>query len=116
MVIAARLRRSDEIAMVRAEGVSLGDRFFGARMKAGAGDSLRLSVSSQRAVGSAVRRNRARRRVREALRLALQVHPNELPPVDLVVSVRRPALDAPPEALQAAARRVVAAIAGAVRP
>ena len=49
-----------------------------------------LAVVASRAVGSAVARNRAKRRLRAAAQRA------RLPrAVDLVVDVRRPALDAP---------------------
>ncbi len=44
----------------------------------------RLGLAVPRRVGSAPRRNRIRRRIREAFRLALP----ELPPIDLVVHVR----------------------------
>ena len=49
----------------------------------------RVAVVAGKAVGNAVRRNRAKRRLRAAARQA------RLPAVDLVVDARRSAIDAP---------------------
>lgn len=111
MVDAARLRRTQDIASVRAAGAVRRDPHFTLRAVATGTGSVRLAVSSTRELGGSVRRNRARRRVREALRLALR----EIPVTagaDLVVSARRPALDAPADALREAARRAVESVIG----
>lgn len=49
----------------------------------------RVAIVAGKAVGNAVRRNRAKRRLRAAARQA------RLPAVDLVVDARRAAIDAP---------------------
>lgn len=68
---------------------------------------MRIAVSSMREVGSAVRRNRARRRVREAFRAALREI--ESPPAaDLLVTVRSAAHDASWDELLSAARSALA--------
>lgn len=111
MVDAARLRRTQDIASVRAAGVIRRDPHFTLRALATGNGSLRLAVSSTKELGTAVRRNRARRRVREALREALRPVP-QVAGADVVVSARRPALDAPAAALREAARRAVEFVSG----
>lgn len=90
MVTAARLRRSADIARVRSEGRAHGDDTFGAWAWASAAGALRLAVSTQRSIGGAVARNRARRRLREAVRVELRGHAS-MPALDLVF-VARPGL------------------------
>lgn len=90
MVIAARLRRTADIVRVRSEGSLVGDRLLSLRAASGIGRSLRLAASSQRGIGSAVVRNRARRRLREAIRADLRGRTG-VPALD-VVAVARPAL------------------------
>ncbi|MBM4420431.1 MAG: ribonuclease P protein component, partial [Chloroflexi bacterium] len=68
--------------------------------------SVRLTVSASRATGGAVRRNRAKRRVREALRIALRAR-TSLPGIDIVAVARPSARRAPAAALQGAAARLV---------
>ena len=53
--------------------------------------SFRIGVTASRAVGTAVRRNRARRRLRAALHPLL---PALRPGIDLVITARRPLLEA----------------------
>ena len=83
---AARLRRSSEIATVRSTGRPLRRTAFAARVLATERSTPRVAVTAARSIGRAVERNRARRRVREAFRLAVA----STPPagVDVVVSVR----------------------------
>lgn len=90
MVIAARLRRSADIARTRTEGLAHGDRAFGVWSRANAVGSPRLAVSTQRGFGGAVARNRARRRLREAVRVELRGRAGA-PALDLVL-VARPGL------------------------
>jgi len=68
---AARLRRSSDIATLRAEGRSHRRTAFTARVRLTGRRETRLAVTAPRAVGRAVVRNRARRRVREAFRRAI---------------------------------------------
>jgi ribonuclease P protein component len=92
---AARLRRGEDIARVRAEGVARNDTLFSLRALSTDGSTVRVAVTASRAVGGAVQRNRARRRVREAVRAVLGARPNPASGADLVVTVRKAALDAP---------------------
>ncbi len=71
MTRAARLRRSSDIATLRRDGRSLKRAAFTARLLRTDRLQTRLAVVAPRTVGGAVARNRARRRVREAFRLAL---------------------------------------------
>ncbi len=90
---AARLRRSTDVAAVRADGVAARAPAFSSRIRPNDLGIVRLAVSAPRTVGSAVARNRARRRVREAFRAAVAA----LAPVeglDVYATVRREALSA----------------------
>jgi ribonuclease P protein component len=107
---AARLRRGEDIARVRAEGVARNDTLFSLRALATDGPAVRLAVAASRAVGGAVQRNRARRRVREAVRLALATRPDAPCGIDLVVMVRKGALDAPAELVRGAVERELDAV------
>jgi len=103
---AARLRRSEDIARCRAEGVAHNDRLFSLRARPSGSDTVRVAVSASRAVGPAVRRNRARRRIREAIRLELVGR--TLPSgtgLDLVFAARASAIDAPSAAVRQAVAR-----------
>src|SRR5258708_25053261 len=93
---AARLRRGEDIARVRAEGASRNDRLFSLRSLHHDDPAVRVAVPSSRAVGGATKRNRARRRVREALRTALLAPPDPRTDLDLLVIVLPPALALPP--------------------
>ncbi|MEK7861804.1 MAG: ribonuclease P protein component [Chloroflexota bacterium] len=84
---AARLRRSREIANVRSGGRSLRRAAFAARVLRTELSGPRIAVTATRSLGRAVQRNRARRRVREAFRVALADH-RDIGGVDVVVSVR----------------------------
>ena len=88
MTRAARLRRSDDIAAVRAEGRAIRRDAFTARIKQSGLAETRLAVTAPRTVGRSVKRNRARRRVREAFRRAAAT----AAPVDVLVTVRAAAL------------------------
>lgn len=65
---------------------------------------MRIAVTASRALGGAVARNRARRRVREAFRVALRDR-DVRAGRDIVVSVRRPAIAAPAAAIRTAVAR-----------
>jgi len=113
---AARLRRGEDIARCRADGVARNDRLFSLRARPSGNDTVRVAVSASRAVGPAVRRNRARRRLREAIRLELAGRP--IRPgagVDLVFAARAAATLAPAAAVRAAVAREIGAVLGTAR-
>ncbi|GIX07204.1 MAG: hypothetical protein KatS3mg115_1607 [Candidatus Poribacteria bacterium] len=67
------LKRRQEFERVLAQGRRRSDGVFvvyGLRRPGGAADRWRLGISVSKAVGKAVRRNRVRRLIREALRLS----------------------------------------------
>ncbi len=68
------------------------------------GQGPRIGFTLPRAFGKATRRNRAKRRIRELLRVRLaQVAPQW----DVVINPRRPALDASPQDLQREVERLI---------
>ena len=90
---AARLRHSGDIALVRAEGRSLRKGAFNARIRRTTEPHTRIAVIASRAVGTAVARNRAKRRVREAFRSAF-ASSDAGPSIDLLITVRTESLEA----------------------
>ena len=103
---AARLRRSRDIAAVRAEGRSIRRASFSARVRRSGTPGTRLAFAAPRSIGPAVTRNRARRRVREAFRRELSTAPSS--GVDMLITVR-------PEAVSQAFAALVADAASALR-
>ena len=101
---AARLRRGEDIARVRAEGIARNDKLFSLRAVTTDLAAVRVAVASSRAVGGAVQRNRARRRVREALRVALAPRRSHTG-VDLLVIARPAALSATASDIRIAVER-----------
>jgi ribonuclease P protein component len=91
---AARLRRSGDIRTLRAEGRSLHRASFSARVRRTDLSATRLAVIAPGNVGRAVARNRARRRVREAFRIALLARSSDVGNVgmDIMVTARPEAL------------------------
>ena len=88
---AARLRRTTDVQRVRRQGASRSDRLYHVAALTTSGDETRVAISVPARVGTAVRRNRARRRTRAVFaRLALRLHA----PADLLVRVRGDAVDA----------------------
>lgn len=104
MVVAARLRRSTDIDIVRTRGRAVRRPAFALRALAGPAGVPRLAVSAPRTLGGAVIRNRARRRLREAFRKAF----TSTAALDVVVVARREAVDAPFGALVSEARAALA--------
>ena len=88
---AARLRRSGDIQVLRNAGRSLRRPAFLARVRLTETHVARLAVIAPRGLGRAVARNRARRRVREAFRLALAFRAPEVG-LDILVAARPDAL------------------------
>ncbi len=101
VVAAARLRRTKDIAAVRANGSTRSDPHFTLRASPNDAGAVRVAVSATRELGTAVRRNRARRRLREAVRLELLSRPT-VPSVDLVLAARKRSHDAVAADLRAA--------------
>jgi ribonuclease P protein component len=107
---AARLRRNADIAMVRSHGRTIQHALFSLRAYPNDQGQVRLAVSAPGVIGSAVARNRVRRRLREALRRALADEMG-LSGQDLLVVARSAAASAPPADLAAAARATIAKLA-----
>ena len=103
---AARLRRGEDIARVRAEGAARSDKLFSLRALRSDQQAVRVAVSASRGVGGAVKRNRARRRLREAVRLVLRDRGSASGAgMDIVLLARPAALDVRPSDLRAAVER-----------
>ncbi|MDW8389932.1 MAG: ribonuclease P protein component [Oscillochloridaceae bacterium] len=82
---AYRLRRPEHFRRVRREGRTYTSPHLTLQVAAGRRKRTRCGFVVSKQFGAAVRRNRARRRVREAVRLAL---PSIVPGYDLVFVVR----------------------------
>lgn len=93
-----RLRRKADFDAAYARGRRFGNGFFGVTAFWNDKGWPRLGLAvAVRTAGGGVERNRIRRIIRESFRL----HQHELPAVDLVVSARNRAKDAPPPELHA---------------
>lgn len=93
-----RLRSKLQFDAVYAGGRRIDDRFFALRVKANDLDHPRVGLAvAVKTAGNAVARNRLRRLVRESFRLSQ----HELPAVDIVVSAKFPAREAPASGLRA---------------
>jgi ribonuclease P protein component len=86
---AYRLRRPDQFRRVRREGRTFSSPLLTLNLVAGRRRRLRCGFVVTKQLGNAVRRNRVKRRVREAVRLVL---PAISPGYDLVFVVRSPEL------------------------
>jgi ribonuclease P protein component len=71
-VDAARLRRDADIAAVWSEGMKIQHSMFALRARPNGIGVVRIAISAPRSLGRAVARNRSRRRLREAFRLAVR--------------------------------------------
>ena len=108
---AERLRRTKDIDVARKTGEVRSDRHFTLRARPNDLGVVRVAVAAPRAIGGAVMRNRARRRVREAIRTHLRAR-NGQAGADLFVIARSAALDAPIGALREAVSRHLDAVLG----
>ncbi|MDE2769059.1 MAG: ribonuclease P protein component [Chloroflexota bacterium] len=97
-----RLRRARDIFRVRTRGAKSVTPSLVLFAATGEGEATRAAVPVSKRFGSAVRRNRLRRRVRESLRRELAGLPGVL---DIVALPRKRAVDADSEELTAAVRR-----------
>ncbi|OLC54005.1 MAG: ribonuclease P protein component [Chloroflexi bacterium 13_1_40CM_4_68_4] len=88
----ARLRRTTDVQRVRRAGASQSDRLYRVSAIVTSESHARIAISVPARVGSAVRRNRARRRTRAAFAPLLQ---RVRPAADVLVSVRQAVVDAP---------------------
>lgn len=111
VVEAARLRHTKDILSVRAGGRARSDRHVSLRALPNDLGVVRVAVSASRDLGTAVRRNRARRRVREAVRAELRARP-AVAGIDVVIVARRAAFDAPAPELRASLRRALDGVLG----
>ena len=104
----ARILRTSDFRKAYSQGSRISGPYFAAfclRIPRGEEEGPRLGFTVPRAFGKAVMRNRAKRRLREALRVRL----NEIGPQwDIVINPRRAALEAPVEELRREVDRVVA--------
>jgi ribonuclease P protein component len=112
-VDAARLRRNADIAAVWSEGTKLQHALFAVRARPNGSATMRIAVSAPRSLGRAVYRNRARRRVREAFRIAIR-ELDSTAGCDLVVVVRPPVAAAGVADLRAAVASALRSLAGRV--
>ncbi len=102
---ANRLRRPDQFRRARREGRTYSVPLLLLNVVAGRRRRTRCGFVVGKQLGTAVRRNRAKRRVREAVRLAL---PAIAPGYDLVFVVRGPeVLTAPFPAIQQAVEQLL---------
>ncbi len=103
----SRLLKPAEFRNVYQNGVRQSGRLFAAfcvKLERGDGSGPRLGFTLPRAFGRAVARNRAKRRVREALRLRLAEVGREW---DIVINPRRTLLSAAQDELRAEVDRLV---------
>jgi ribonuclease P protein component len=93
----ARILRSADFRKVYDGGSRVSNSYFAAfRLRRAESGESRIGFTVPRAIGNAVRRNRLKRRMREAVRL--QLHRLE-PQWDIVINPRRAGLTAPFEEL-----------------
>ncbi|MCY3957156.1 MAG: ribonuclease P protein component [Chloroflexi bacterium] len=97
-----RLRRAADIARVRSRGAKTVTPWLVLFATPSEAEVSRVAVPVSKRFGSAVRRNRLRRRVRETLRCQISDLPGAL---DVVALPRARAVDAAPEELATAVRR-----------
>jgi ribonuclease P protein component len=87
---AQRVRRRGEFQRVFDSGSRVSSRYFTLLLAPGPSSPARLGIVASRKLGDAVRRNRAKRLIRELFR-----HLDQPPAVDVVVIPRRELFDAP---------------------
>jgi ribonuclease P protein component len=102
----ARILKAVDFRKAYNQGTRFTGRYFAAFcLRVERSNGPRLGFTLPRAFGKAVVRNRAKRRLREALRVRL---PEVAPEWDIVINPRRPAIAAPVEELRREVDRLVA--------
>ncbi len=103
----ARILRTSDFRKAYNEGTRIAGTYFAAfclRIPRGDGEGPRVGFTVPRTFGKAVKRNRVKRRLREAIRIRL----HEIGPQwDIVINPRRAALEAPLEELRREVDRLV---------
>jgi ribonuclease P protein component len=107
---AARLRRDADIAAVWSEGMKIQHSMFALRARPNGLDVIRVAVAAPRSLGRAVARNRSRRRLREAFRIAIEDLARG-PGCDVVIVARPQAAAAAFADLRKAAATVLGSLA-----
>ena len=108
-----RLRRAVDIARVRRRGTRVASPYFVLFVAPGGAETTRLAITAPRRLGTAVARNRMRRR----LRAAFQPHlTTPQPVVDMVAQARAPVSDAPWDCLGRAVAQSLARSPAAQSP
>ncbi len=87
-----RVRRREEFQRVFDSNYKVSSRYFTFLFAPGSSSTPRLGIVASRKLGDAVRRNRAKRLIREVFR---RLDPGPGTPIDLVVIPRRELFDAP---------------------
>ena len=96
MAAPGRIRRRPEFERIYNTGAKIHGRLMTIFVMANGTDQPRLGVAATRKLGSAVERNRAKRRARELFRRG-----REVGGLDIVIVPRREMLDAPFASLEA---------------
>jgi ribonuclease P protein component len=99
------LSRPQDFAAFQGSGTSRSHSLFTARFRRTDLETTRFGLSTGRALGGAVVRNRVRRRIREALRV---MAPSFQPGWDVLIIARPAVVSADHEALVGALRRTLA--------
>ncbi len=99
-----RLKSTIDFKRVRRQGQSFAHPLVVMLTLPNGEERTRIGVSAGRSVGNAVRRNRAKRRLREAMRPHLETLP---PGWDIVLLARKPLLEAEFNEIQAALRKLL---------
>ena len=97
-----RLRRAKDFALLSQKGRVVYSPFFALRLRPSEGATKVGFVTSTKVFKTAVKRNRAKRRMREVLRLLKSEWPNHF---DLLFILKPEVLDAKSEELHAAVKR-----------
>jgi ribonuclease P protein component len=98
------LSRPQDFAALQERGTTRSHHLLAARMLRTELGSTRFGLATSRALGSAVVRNRVRRRLREVLRV---MAPSFQPGWDVLIIARRPVVGVDHAALEGALRRIL---------